>query len=135
MIKMDPFGTIKTLLTLNMAYEIAIFEYSDIYDGNDIVEEDKVVETFIKHYTHYFNPDYVEEDDVGFQKGRTWLSYLDMSGGDKPITIMLIGPITPELIIQLEEAVKKVYMKTCCDCNKKFEGKKWALCEACRNKD
>jgi rRNA maturation endonuclease Nob1 len=36
--------------------------------------------------------------------------------------------------MNLKEAVAKVYMKICWECNKEFKDKKWALCEVCRNK-
>jgi hypothetical protein len=76
----------------------------------------------------------VAEEDVMFQKGRTWLSYTDRSGGDKPITIMLVGPITDEIVLVLKEAVAKVYMRNCWECKKEFKHKTRALCEVCRNK-
>jgi hypothetical protein len=118
-----------------MSYEIAIFEYSNLYSGDEDVSPDKVICEFVEHYTHYFDPRYYEEEDVMFQKGRTWLSYTDKSGGDKPITIMLVGLITDNLVMDLEEAVAKVYMRTCWKCEKEFKDKKSALCEVCRNKE
>jgi hypothetical protein len=117
-----------------MSYEIAIFENSNLYDGDEDVSPDKVICEFIEHYKHYLWPGDVAEEDVMFQKGRTWLSYTDKSGGDKPMTVMLVGPITDNLVMDLEEAVAKVYMRTCWECKEEFKDKKWALCEVCRNK-
>ena len=117
-----------------MSYEIAVFEYSDLYNGDQDVSPDKVICEFIEYYTRYFDPHYVDEGDVRLQRGRMWLSYSDNSGGDKPRTLMLMGSITDELVMNLKEAVAKVYMKICWECNKEFKDKKWALCEVCRNK-
>ena len=50
--------------------------------------------------------------------------------------VMLMGPITHELIAQIKEAVSALYVKTCGDCGKEIPKKysrKWALCEPCRN--
>ena len=117
------------------AYEIAIFKYSDLYDGDHNVSPDKVICEFIEYYTRYFDPEFIDEGDVRLQRGRMWLSYADNSGGDKPRTIMLMGSITDELVANLKEAVAKVYMKTCWECEKEIKSKCRALCEECRNKE
>ena len=117
-----------------MSFEIAIFEYSELYDCDRDVSPDKVICEFIEYYKQYFDPCYYEEENVRFQRGRTWLSYADNSGGDKPMTVMLMGSITEEIVANLKEAVAKVYMKTCGNCGKEFKDKKWALCEVCMEK-
>ena len=118
-----------------MSYEIAVFEYSDLYDGDEDVSPDKVICEFIEYYKRYFISRNVDEGDVWLQRGRTWLSCADKSGGDKPMTIMLMGSITDELVANLKEAVAKVYMKTCWECEKEIKSKCRALCEECRNKE
>jgi len=118
-----------------MEFEIAVFEYSDLYDGDQDVSPDKVICEFIEYYRRYFDPEYVDQGVVWFQRGRTWLSYADNSGGDKPKTLMLMGSITVELVANLKEAVAKVYVKTCWECKKEFKHKTWAVCEECRYED
>ena len=66
-----------------MDYEIAVFEYSDLYDGAAIVPADKVVEKFMDQFKHYLNPEYYPEDEVWFMRSRLFLSYRDKTGGDK----------------------------------------------------
>ncbi len=120
-----------------MSYEIAIFEHSDLYDGDQDVSPDKVICEFIEYYTRYFNPRYYEEENVRFQRGRMWLSYADNSGGDKPMTIMLVGSITDELVANLKEAVAKLYIVNCEDCGvviPKDPRHNWLICRDCRNK-
>jgi hypothetical protein len=117
-----------------MSYEIAIFEHSDLYDGDQDVSPDKVICEFIEYYTRYFVSRNLDEGGVWFQRGRMWLSYADNSGGDKPMTIMLMGSITEELVANLKWAVAKVHVRTCEDCGKELKNKKWAVCEVCREK-
>ena len=112
-------------------FEIAIFEHSDLYDGNKFVPADKVVDVFMQHYKHYLR--FADEENVEFTRGRTWLSYRDKSGNDKPMTVKLMGAITDELMLQLKEAVRKVYTINCDECGKEFKDKKWGICETCRN--
>ena len=115
-----------------MDYEIAVFEYSDLYDGNPILPADKVVQTFIEQYKRHLNPEYYAEDDIWFSKSRLWLSYRDKTGGDKPMTVMLIGQITDELVAEIKEAIARLYIKECPDCEKKMPKKwKWPVCKVC----
>jgi len=119
-----------------MSFEIATFEYSDLYDGMATVKPDEVITEFMKQYTRHLSPEYCPEDEVCYSQGRTWLAYSDRSGGDKPKMVMLMGPITHELIAQIEEAVRVLYVKTCKDCGKeisKERSRKWAYCEPCAN--
>jgi len=116
-------------------FEIAVFEYSDLYDGVPIVSADKVVEEFMKHYKRYLSPEYYPEDEVWFVRGRLFLSYSDKTGGDKPMTVMLIGSITEELVAEIEAAVAKLYIKACPDCGKDMpnvKSTKWEVCEVCK---
>jgi hypothetical protein len=118
-----------------MEYEIVVFEDSDIWYGDTDVSPDKIICEFIECYIRYFNPCDLEEKDVWFQSGKSWLTYRDKSGNDKPITIMLVGPITKEIKELLKEEVSKVYMRSCWECKKKFKHKTWAMCEECRYED
>ena len=116
-------------------YEIAVFEYSDLYDGAATVPADKVVQSFIEQYKRYLNPEYYAEDEVWFGQGRLWLSYRDKTGGDKPMTVMLLGPITDELVKEIKAAVAQLYIKACPDCGKDMpnvKSTKWEVCRVCR---
>lgn len=115
-----------------MDYEIAVFEYSDLYDGAPILPADKVVQTFIEQFRRHLNPEYYPEDEVWFNRSRLWLSYRDKTGGDKPMTVMLIGQITDELVTEIKEAVDRLYIKKCPDCEKNMPKKwKWPVCKVC----
>jgi len=115
-------------------FEIITFEYSDPYDGAATVPADKVVAEFMKQYKCYFSPEYYPEDEVWFMRSRLFLSYRDKTGGDKPMTVMLIGPITDELVAEIKAAVTQLYVKRCPDCGEKMPKKwKWPVCEVCRD--
>ena len=78
-------------------------------------------------------PEYYPEDEVWFMRSRLFLSYRDKTGGDKPMTVMLIGPITEELVTEIKVAVARLYVKRCPDCGEKMPKKwKWPVCEVCR---
>ena len=114
-------------------YEIAVFENSDLYDGAPRVPADKVVDEFMKQFKRYLSPEYYPEDEVWFGQGRLWFSYRDKTGGDKPMTVMLLGHITDELVAEIKTAVALLYVKRCADCGKDMPKKwKWPVCEVCR---
>jgi hypothetical protein len=91
---------------MNDIFEIAVFEYSDPYSGEEMVSRQNVVKEFVKAYKKFLP---CEKDDIVSWRGRTWLSYVDKSGNDKPMTIMLIGTITKELEQEIERAVEDIY--------------------------
>ena len=114
-------------------FEIITFEYSDPYDGASTVPADQVVKKFMEQFERHLNPEYYPEDEVFFLRSRLFLSYSDKTGGDKPMTVMLIGPITEELVVEIKAAVDRLYVKICPDCEKKMPKKwKWPVCEVCR---
>jgi hypothetical protein len=94
---------------MNDMFEIAVFEYSDPYSGQEMVSRQDVVKEFVKAYKKFLPPKHCEKDDIVSWRGRTWLSYVDKSGNDKPMTIMLIGTITKELEQEIERAVEDIY--------------------------
>jgi len=114
-------------------YEIAVFEYSDLYDGEFIVSKDKVLDAFMKKYERYFPLEYCQKQDIGLTKSRLWMSYTDKSGGDKPKTLFLFGLITEDLVAAIKDKVEIYYKRFCEDCGKEIQVDNWALCEVCRN--
>ena len=115
-------------------FEIAVFEYNDLYDSNPRVKSTEVVKVLIENYKRYLSPEYYAEDDVWFMRSRLFLSYRDKTGGDKPMTIMLIGPITDELVAEIKTTVERLHIKKCADCGKELPKKhKWPVCRDCIN--
>lgn len=91
-------------------FEIATFENSDYYDGSRDIPENEVFEEYMMQYERYFPRHHYEQKDVWFQRGRSWISYRDKSGGDKPMTVFLIGNITDDLVIDLQRRVSSYYL-------------------------
>jgi len=114
-------------------YEIAVFEYSDLYENEFIVSKDKILDAFMKKYERYFPLEYYDKKDIWFTKSRLWMSYTDKSGGDKPMTLFLFGLIAEDLVAAIKDKVEIYYKRFCGDCGKEIQVDKWALCEVCRN--
>jgi hypothetical protein len=89
----------------------------------------------MEQFKCHLNPEYYPEDEVFFLRSRLFLSYSDKTGGDKPMTVMLIGPITEEIVAEIKAAVAKLYIKACPDCGKDMpnvKSTKWEVCKVCR---
>jgi hypothetical protein len=80
-----------------MSYEIIVFEYNDLYDGTDkLIDEKHAVTEFIRFCKQYMSPEYYTNEDTRLIMGDMYISYADISGGDKPMNILLLGKISEE---------------------------------------
>ena len=80
-----------------MSFEIIAFEYSDLYDGIDeLIDEKRAVLEFIKFCKKYLSPEYYTSENTRLVIGNMYVSYADISGGDKPMNILLLGKISEE---------------------------------------
>lgn len=121
-----------------MLFEIVVFEHSYLYDSTEFVSEEDLVSTFLEKYNEYLSPDYYDEDDIDFSRGRLWLSFSDTSGDDKPKTIMLIGKITSDIEDKIKKAVHNFYFAECENCNSLFPKRNLyvsSYCNVCRARD
>ena len=89
-------------------FEIVAFEYQYVHSRLDC-QRHEVVEKFVTEYYQYFNPTYFTEPSICFDRGKFYVSYRDDSGGDKPVLLMLIGPITDTLVADIKAAVREMY--------------------------
>ena len=89
-------------------FEIVAFENQSLYDRMEC-QGNEVVENFVNKYCEYFNPEYYTEPSISFERGMFYLSYTNISGDHKPIMLMLIGPITGNIVTEIKDAVKRVY--------------------------
>ena len=95
-------------------FEIVAFENQTLYDLEYV--EDAVAE-YIATCANYINPTYVSQEEVSITHGRMFISYSGL--GDKAMNVLLIGPITPEMLDIIKEALKNLYVR------------KRVLCEVC----
>ena len=89
-------------------FEILAFEYQDLYDGED-TNLSNVVEKFVAFYKLYFINHEIPNEYISFTSGKSFISYSDKSGGDKPIMLMLVGNLNGTLINEIKLEIEKLY--------------------------
>ena len=89
-------------------FEILAFEYQDLYDGED-TNLSNVVEKFVAFYKLYFVYCDTPKEYISFTTGKSFISYTDKTGGDKPIMLMLIGKLNETLIDEIKSEIEKFY--------------------------
>jgi hypothetical protein len=89
-------------------YEILVYEHNSIYDMRES-DGANVVNVFLDTCRHYVNPEYVDKDSTEFHSSSKFVSYADRSGNDKPMLVILIGTITDEMLLEIEDGLKKLY--------------------------
>ena len=89
-------------------FEILAFEYQDLYDGED-TNLSNVIEKFVAFYKLYFINYETPKESISFTSGKSFISYSDKSGGDKPIMLMLIGNLNGTLINEIKLEIEKLY--------------------------
>ena len=114
-------------------YEVIVFEDQSIY-ATAMIPKENLVEAFTNMCVEYVNPEYVPQTQTSLNFGKTFVSYSDRSGGDKPMIVLLTGITVDSVIISaIKNAIRKKYLRVCEDCGVEVEGK-WALCVECRQK-
>jgi hypothetical protein len=77
-----------------MSFQIIIFEYQSLYDGtSEIQDEKEAVKKFLDYCEKYLQ---YSKEYTDLSIGDLYVSYVDNSGGDKPLNILLIGKLTQE---------------------------------------
>ena len=112
-------------------FEIVVYRNQDLYDTQDVSEQ-TVIERFLYACKSYVDPEYVSEQETDFVNGKMFVSYLDNSGRDKPMIVMLIGLLTQGMIDDIQNGLKKFYNKNCENCDKEIPIQ-CALCKECIN--
>ena len=114
-------------------YEVIVFEDQSIY-ATAMIPKENLVEAFTNMCVEYVNPEYVPQTQTSLNFGKTFVSYSDRSGGDKPMIVLLTGiRVDSVLISDIKGAIRKKYLRVCEDCGVEVE-MKWALCVECRQK-
>jgi hypothetical protein len=100
-------------------YEIIVYEHNSMYDSRDANAEN-VLDVFLETCREYVNPEYVGQDSVHLDSSKRFVSYADRSGNDKPMLVILIGTITDEMLLAIQDGLKKLYVHFCEDCGKEM---------------
>jgi hypothetical protein len=109
--------------------EIVVFENHIPYDHTVVVENP--IEQFIKMCKRYVNPEYVDKKDTDTCFGKTFVSYSDNSGGDKPMIVILMG-INEDMIPTIKNALDDIYINKC-RCGTIID-MKMCVCNECSDK-
>jgi hypothetical protein len=113
-----------------MDFEIVCFENQDVYHKYSVSND--IIDTYIKQCVEYINPSDVNQDSTSISYGKMFFSYADRSGSDKPMLVMLIGSITSEMRIKIQDRLNTIYMKKCEMCDESIHITR-ALCRECAN--
>jgi hypothetical protein len=114
-------------------YEVIVYENQDIY-STAMIPKENLVEAFTNMCVEYVSPEYIPQSETRLNYGKTFVSYSDRSGGDKPMIVLLTGiTVDSVLISAIKNAIRKKYLRVCEDCGVEVE-MKWALCIECRQK-
>ena len=117
----------------NKQYEVIVYENQDIY-ATAMIPKENLVEAFTNMCVEYISPEYIPQSETRLNYGKTFVSYNDRSGGDKPMIVLLTGvTVDSDLISAIKESLRKKYLGVCEDCGVEVE-MKWALCIKCRQK-
>jgi len=112
-------------------FEIIVYKNQSLYDSENVSEE-MAVEKFLCLCKEYVNPKYVSEQEGDFVNGKMFVSYSDNSGNDKPKIVMLIGLLTQGMIDDIQNGIKKFYIRNCEDCGKEIPTTR-VVCKECSN--
>ena len=104
---------------MDAEYEILVFEHNSMYDSRD-ANSANVLDVFLGACREYVNPEYVNQNYTEFHSSKRFVSYADRSGNDKPMLVILMGTITDEMLVAIQDGLKKMYMHFCEDCGKEM---------------
>ena len=102
-----------------MNYEILVYENNSVYDMRE-TDSSNVVSVFLRMCKEFVNPEYVDKSSTEFDSSSRFVSYSDRSGNDKPMLVILIGTITDEMLVEIQDGLKKLYIHYCEDCGKEM---------------
>ena len=86
--------------------EVVVFENNMVYDSEKV--NDDAVELFISMCKRYVSPEYVSQESTYLNNGNSFVTYSDISGGDKPCMVMIFGT-TPDIFPKIKHALEEMY--------------------------
>ena len=94
-------------------YEVIVYENQDIY-ATAMIPKENLVEAFTNMCVEYVSPEYIPQSETCLDYGKTFVSYSDRSGGDKPMIVLLTGvTVDSDLISAIKESLRKKYLGVC----------------------
>ena len=86
--------------------EVVVFENNSVYDSIKVTDD--AVEVFIDMCKDYVSPEDISQEATSLYNGGTFVTYADISGGDKPMMVMIFG-IKPDMFSKIKEGLEQMY--------------------------
>lgn len=86
--------------------EVVVFENHSVYDKAKV--NDDAIELFISMCRRYVSPEYLPKESTYLDNGGTFVTYADISGGDKPCMVMIFGT-SPDMYEKIKQALEEMY--------------------------
>ena len=86
--------------------EVVVFENHSLYDCAKVTDD--AVEVFIEMCRRYVSPEYLSKEATYLHNGGSFVTYADISGGDKPMMVMIFG-CQPDIFPKIEEGLQQMY--------------------------
>jgi hypothetical protein len=115
-------------------FEIVAFEHGIPYDEKGTTTENAVKE-YVAFCKKWLSPEYVPHAETHTSHGNMYFSYSDQTSDDKPMLLMLIGPLTGAMVIEIKRELEKLYEKHCEACDGLVDNHAFAWCKECREKE
>ena len=87
--------------------EVVVFENHSVYESEKVTEDD-AVDLFIEMCRRYVSPEYLSKESTCLYNGGTFVTYADISGGDKPMMVMIFG-CGPDIFPHIQEGLEQMY--------------------------
>ena len=86
--------------------EVVVFENNSVYDTAKV--NDDAVELFISMCKRYVSPEDISQESTYLHNGRTFITYADTSGCDKPMMVMIFGT-SPDMFEKIKKGLEEMY--------------------------
>jgi len=86
--------------------EVIVFENNSVYDS--IKVSDDAVDVFIDMCKDYVSPEDISQEATSLYNGGTFVTYADISGGDKPYMVMIFG-CQPDIFPKIQKGLQQMY--------------------------
>ena len=127
-------GVSTKMSTTASTFHILVLENHSPYDCIRDVSAENAVEDFMKMCREYASPEYNTLENTSFMsETNVFCSYSAGCGNDKPMMILMMGPITPDMIALITHGLKGMYITRCQDCSEEISITR-TLCKVCIEK-
>ena len=88
--------------------EVVVFENHSVYESEKVTDDD-AVDLFIEMCRRYVSPEYLPKEATYLYNGNTFVTYTDISGGDKPMMVMIFGISQSDIFPNIQKGLQQMY--------------------------